>query len=127
MKRKCNPVPVRFRVRGRPNFTLIELLAVVDIVALLAAMPMPALQQARESAKRGTCLSQNGQIGTALSSCCCDNEESFPLLHNEMRGKCSLPALSLLASAWAAVIRRITAQPLFLNGERDEIETGFPG
>ena len=116
MKRKCNPVPVRFRVRGRPNFTLIELLVVVAVIAVLAAMPMPALQQARESAKRGTCLSQNRQIGTAISMHCGDNEEIFPLFHNEMRGKCIWPALSLLTSAWAAGIRRITAEPLSLNG-----------
>jgi prepilin-type N-terminal cleavage/methylation domain-containing protein/prepilin-type processing-associated H-X9-DG protein len=65
-------------MRKRKGFTLIELLVVIAIIAILAAMLLPALERAREQAKRGVCMSNLKQMGVALYMYANNYEDWFP-------------------------------------------------
>lgn len=94
-------------MKKRMDFTLIELLIVIAIIAILASLLLPALNMAREQARISGCISQMKQLGYAALVYADDNKETIVLntknlgFDYELRAYLGLPGDPLYLSKGA--------------------------
>ena len=111
-------------------FTLIELLVVISIVAILLALLLPAVQRAREAARRMQCKNQVKQIGLALHNYH-DIFNTFPPGYTA-RNASNSPPVTLVADetgpgfAWSFAIMPQIDQANLVNGVDTDLKAADP-
>ena len=69
-------------MKNRRYFSLVELLVVIAVIAILAGLLLPALNQARRKAQSISCLTNQKQTFLALNAYADDHDEMFPVVHS---------------------------------------------
>jgi len=113
--------PVR---HGRFAFTLVELLVVIAIIGTLVGLLLPAVQAAREAARRMQCSNNQRQIILAVHNFADSRRQNLPPVNYIDRQNRTFP---VIGSAHFAVLPYIEQGNLFDRYTEDRIERGFLG
>ena len=105
----------------RQGFTLIELLLVIAIIAILAALLLPALAKAKDKAVKILCTSNLKQWGVAVSMYAGDNKEAFPD-NSTFNSAGQLSGAN--GFAWMALAFNTNFYPMYLYPNRPGTTTG---
>ena len=103
-----------FNDRPQRGFTLIELLVVIAIIAVLIALLLPAVQQAREAARRTQCKNNLSQVGLALHNYMMSHQTLPPGTQNKTGPISSLEGDGYHMS-WVTQILPFVDQPAAYN------------
>jgi len=116
--------------RGANAFTLVELLVVIAIIAILAAMLLPVLNNARATARKMSCLSNHKQIGIGLALYQSDSGVLLPPNNTVQYSQTVID--SYLSSRktttpWNCVVSPIWLCPNNVAGLNDRSKLGYSG
>ncbi|QDU37071.1 Type II secretion system protein G precursor [Maioricimonas rarisocia] len=101
-------------MKSRRGFTLIELLVVIAIIAILMALLLPAVQQAREAARRSQCKNNMKQMGLALHNYH-DVHGTFPpaLISSGRCNSSTCPPEVLNTTGWVLLLPYLDQSPMY--------------
>jgi prepilin-type N-terminal cleavage/methylation domain-containing protein len=96
----------------RHGFTLVELLVVIAIIGILVALLLPAIQAAREAARRNSCSNNLKQAGVALHNYH-DAIKKFPFRMGGTAGACNNTSNCSRISGWVLLLPYLEQGPLY--------------
>ena len=108
----------------RFGFTFVELMIVIAVIGILVALLLPAVQAAREAARRSQCTKQLQQIGLGLQSYH-DAWEVFPFGQGGTDGGTDLSCNKGELSGWVPLMPHLGDPPLFEQIDQERVYEGI--